>query len=50
MIARQEPEGGLIFASFLVDVFCLGVKDTFWRAGTRRDFRELIQRMEESRP
>jgi hypothetical protein len=47
VIARQEPEGELIFASFLVDVYCLGVKDAFWRAGTRGDFRDLIQKMDE---
>ena len=46
-LARQEPEGGIVFASFLVDVFCLGVKDSFWRAGTMEDFRELVKGMGE---
>ena len=46
VIARQEPEGGLVFASFVVDVYCLGVKDAFWRAGTRKDFEDLIRQME----
>ncbi len=44
-LARQEPEGGIVFASFLVDVFCLGVKDSFWHAGTMEDFRELVKMM-----
>ncbi|MFI5457747.1 MAG: hypothetical protein ACHRXM_20080 [Isosphaerales bacterium] len=46
-IARQESEGRLIFAVFLVDVYCLGVKDAFWRAGTHRDLDDLIRQMEE---
>ncbi len=45
-IARQEVEGRLVFASFLVDVYCLGVKDTFWDAGSPGDFKELLRRME----
>ena len=47
VLAREEPEGGTVFASFLVDVLCLGVKDCFWEAGTREEFREMIERMEE---
>jgi hypothetical protein len=47
VIARQEPEGGTVFASFLVDIYCLGVKDAFWDAGTMEDFREMIRMMEE---
>src|SRR5262245_33759888 len=46
VLARQEPEGGTVFASFLVDVFCLGVKDAFWRAGTMEEFHELVREME----
>ena len=33
-IARQAPNGQLAFAGFLVDVYCLGVKNAFWHAGT----------------
>ncbi len=32
VIARQEPDGGISYAVFLVDVYCLGVKNAFWRA------------------
>jgi hypothetical protein len=53
LIARQEPQGALVFAVFLVDVFCLGVKNAFWRAGTAEDFEELLeqtQRAQSMRP
>ncbi|HMF36683.1 MAG TPA: hypothetical protein VKF17_08590 [Isosphaeraceae bacterium] len=49
MIARQEAEGRLVFGVYLVDVYCLGVKNAFWSAGTPGDFQELIKRMEETR-
>lgn len=48
VLARQEPEGGLSYAVFLVDVYCLGVKNAFWRAGSPGDFKELIRRIEKS--
>jgi len=44
-IARQGPDGRLIFATFLVDVYCLGVKNAFWSEGTRENLDDLIQRM-----
>jgi hypothetical protein len=46
VLARQEPDGEVVFASYLVDVLCLGVKDTFWRTGTLADFRELVEEMD----
>ena len=45
-IARQDPEGRLVFGVFLVDVYCLGVKNAFWSAGTPEDFEDLIEGME----
>ncbi len=47
-IARQESEGRLVFAVFLVDVYCLGVKNAFWRAGSRDDFQDLIRMSEKT--
>jgi hypothetical protein len=47
LIARQESEGRLIYASFLVDVYCLGVKNAFWDAGTQKELAELIRKMDE---
>jgi hypothetical protein len=45
LIARRDLEGRIVFAVFLVDVWCLGVKDTFWRAGTSADLEEMIKRI-----
>jgi len=45
-IARQAS-GGLFFAVFLVDVYCLGVKNAFWCAGTREEFQEMLRDMQE---
>ncbi len=49
VIARQDSEGQHVFASFLVDVYCLGVKDAFWRTGTRAEFQDVIRQMDEMR-
>jgi hypothetical protein len=46
VLARQEPDGEIVYATFLVDVLCLGVKDAFWRAGTLQEFREVTQEMD----
>jgi len=45
-IARQDPGGQIVFALFLVDVYCLGVKNAFWRAGTREDLQDMVEQME----
>jgi hypothetical protein len=47
-IARQEAEGRLVFGVYLVDVYCLGVKNAFWRAGSPGDFEDLISDMEQA--
>jgi hypothetical protein len=44
-IARQDPEGLIAFGVFLVDVYCLGVKNAFWQIGTRADLDQLIAKM-----
>jgi hypothetical protein len=33
VLARQQPDGDICFATYLVDKFCLGLKNTFARAG-----------------
>jgi hypothetical protein len=48
VIAREDTEGRLVFAFFLVDGYCLGVKDAFWRTGTREEFQEMIRRTEKA--
>ena len=50
VLARQESEGKLVYSVFLVDVYCLGVKNAFWHAGSPGDFKELIGRIEETQP
>lgn len=45
VIARQEAEGRLIYAFFLVDVYCLGVKNAFWDAGSSGDFQGMIGKL-----
>lgn len=32
LISRRQPEGNLLFGLFLVDVYCLGLKNTFCNA------------------
>lgn len=48
VIARQEGEARVVFASFLIDVYCLGVKDAFWKAGSPGDFKEMLKEMDSS--
>src|SRR5438874_191 len=45
LIARQESEGQLIIAVFLVDVYCLGVKNAFWRPVTHEELKDLLRAM-----
>ncbi len=33
VVARRQPDGRLVFGNYLVDRFCLGLKNTFCRAG-----------------
>ena len=44
-MARQEGEGRIVYGVYLVDVYCLGVKNAFWSAGAIGDFKDLLQRM-----
>src|SRR5262245_47814514 len=44
-IAREEPQGGLVFACFIADVYCLGIKNAFWKAGSRGEFQNQIQHL-----
>jgi hypothetical protein len=45
-IARRESEGSVVCAVFLVDAYCLGVKNAFWSVGTHHDFEEIVERIE----
>lgn len=49
LVSRLQPDGDLIFATFLVDVFCLGVKSAFCNADMsprtyQTDLREKVFR------
>lgn len=50
VIARKAPDGEVVFASYLLDVHCLGVKDAFWRVDAGGELRRLLERMEEVHP
>lgn len=50
VIARRESEGNLIISVFLVDVYCLGVKNAFWMAGSAGDLKELVSKIEKETP
>lgn len=48
VIARRMPDGQLACAVFLLDVYCLGVKDAFWRILAPAEFNDLLERIEET--
>ncbi len=46
LIARKQPDGDVVFATFLVDLYCLGVKDAFCNAGmSMRDYESRLKPM-----
>src|SRR6266550_6548948 len=36
LVVRQQPDGNICFGVYLVDKYCLGLKNTFARAGFSR--------------
>ena len=32
-VARRQPDGNILFGNYLVDYYCLGLKDTYFNAG-----------------
>ena len=43
VVARRQPDGNIVFGNYLVDYYCLGVKDAYYNAGIlpgefRRDY------------
>jgi hypothetical protein len=52
VVARQQPEDRVIYGSFLVDIFCLGVKNALWKADVslnqfHRNLPQLCSKMPE---
>ena len=50
VLARKESEGSYVFGVYLVDVYCLGVKNAFWKAGSPGLLSDLLRRFEENEP
>jgi hypothetical protein len=46
VIARRAPSGKIACGVFLVDVFCLGVKDAFWKLMGSAEYETLIDKIE----
>jgi hypothetical protein len=44
ILARRTPDGRLACAAFLVDVYCLGVKNAFWKIMTESEYDDLLKR------
>ena len=51
-VARQQPDGGITFGVYLVDMLCLGLKSTFCNGGfTAGEFRlSVLGKLEEAMP
>jgi len=45
-VARALPNGDVALAAFLVDVYCLGVKDAFYRVVSPDQFAEFVHRFD----
>lgn len=50
VLARRETAEQIVFAVFLVDVYCLGVKNAFWKAGTPGELKDLLRKIEKNEP
>lgn len=46
MIARRTHDGHVAVAFFLLDIFCLGVKDAFWKIIPLGEFEEMRENFE----
>ncbi|MFA7236324.1 MAG: hypothetical protein WC058_05620 [Phycisphaeraceae bacterium] len=50
MAARRLPDGRLVFAVFLLDRACLGLKNGFLRAGTLDEYEDMVAMIDEHDP
>lgn len=50
ILTREAKGGGLVLASFLVDVHCLGVKDVLFRHSDPVEIEDIVAAMEEQAP
>ena len=47
VISKKLPNGQVAFSSFLVDIYCLGIKDCFSRVGSEFEFDEFRRQSDE---
>lgn len=45
IIARRAPGGRIVMAAYLVDAFCLGVKDAFWKEVSETEFKSVVAKL-----
>lgn len=50
VLTRRQDDGQLVFAAFLLDVFCLGVKDVTFRHMELSEFEEFVALTEDEAP
>lgn len=48
LISRRGPAGEMAYSLFLIDRYCLGVKDCFGRVGSGANYRRLVDSIAES--
>lgn len=47
-LSRRMPDGEIAMGSFLIDVYCLGVKNAFFTVAAEPNYREMIESQNES--
>lgn len=50
LIARGMPDGRIAWANFLVDTYCLGVKDTTWNISVPGEFDAVLDHIRQGSP
>jgi hypothetical protein len=48
ILARRTPDGRIACGAFLADVYCLGVKNAFWKIMTESEYDELLRRADQA--
>ncbi|MDG6229267.1 MAG: hypothetical protein QCH96_04825, partial [Candidatus Thermoplasmatota archaeon] len=43
LLSRKQPDGNIVFGAYLMDIYCLGLKDTFYKVNqTIYSYRKMI--------
>lgn len=50
VVSRQMPGGMIAVASFMVDIYCLGVKNAYWHAMSSFEYREFVAKNRRNSP